>query len=194
MLEKKYKDYLDFVQCVDDEFYDSNNKCEKQFITIIAEDYYEAKEIVKNLIIYDYDMLCVDLEEPQFDDYTKEYLIGVSADDFFCIKAYENDSYIRDDCDVAFVSNGANSAVLKSIHAGNYIAFEICSDELEKYECDKCGDCSIVIKKNGKELHGDEARKELSYFIDDYNKTIEKINATREEMENFEKSFWNKFW
>lgn len=187
-----------------------SDKYKTPFVSIVADDYYEAREIVKELIIFGYDLSGISLHFPEFEDYHGEYIIGVSDEDFFCSPAMENGKYIGDICDTLFISNGANSSILKNITCSKTVAFDIGFENNEYKEldfgCDNCeynceynnktsnkkesfDDKKFLVKVDGKEVSKEEADKIVKDALLSYCETMDKINEAKKEMQKFEENF-----
>ena len=111
MTELYYESIEDLCADVDDiveEGYDG-------VIDIVAK-YNEAKEILRELVYFDYDLEFVELEPVDWDGYDKEYSISVDADrrTISCEKLWHDDRYYHSDAEVVYFMDDVNSKVIYS--------------------------------------------------------------------------------
>ena len=183
--------YDELVEMILDDYDALNKRVEYPEITIVASNYEEAKKIVKYLVFNDLDIVSADIHSPKFSGYDKEYYVMINWEGVFVQPAIYNKAlgYIKDASDYCYISNDANSSILKSIEYKKCFAFEIKDDKEVKCECacsnDNYTNCdgSTKVEVNGKEVFGKEAEEVIEKTTRDINKMID---AYREHMLSFD--------
>ena len=66
------------------ETYELLHDCDRN-VSFVAK-YDHAKEILRELVFYDYDLKFVELADPEWDNYEDEYVISIVRDEIFCEK------------------------------------------------------------------------------------------------------------
>lgn len=131
-MEKLYfSDLEEFCSFICD-VYEGN--CYEDFDLSIVVFYDFAKEIVSTLAS-EYDICYVNIENPKFDDYDREYIISLNEDGLWCTPAFRENHYIYDEPQMLFIHGDCNSSLLKNIDCED--SYEICF--VDEMECD--GDC-----------------------------------------------------
>lgn len=106
-------------------------------VAIIAK-YDDAKKILKELLCIGYDVISLDIHEPEWENYTDEYSVTICDRGIWCEKAkYEGDKYFDEVADVVYVLDNCSSAILKKIETK--FVYEVSVGEDDDSECD--GDC-----------------------------------------------------
>lgn len=110
--------------------------------------YDNAIIILKELLGYtELTPFLIDISDPSFDGYDKEFIISVSNDDeVFCEKFYRNDKYLSPDDGVVFVLPDCSDECISHIYkykASFFIDVDI-NDDIEK--CDCCEDNDVYEK------------------------------------------------
>lgn len=116
--------------------------CEN-IVSFIAK-YDDAAIILKELLKYDeFNPFYVDLSDPSFDGYDKEFIISVNNDgDVFCEKYYRKYGYITPDDGLTFVLPGCSDECVSHLYKYKdrlFIDVEF-EDETESCGCCKRGD------------------------------------------------------
>lgn len=109
--------------------------------------YLDAKEILRELIYYDYTFRNIELENPEFGGYDDEYYISLYNDEIWCEKAKcgDKDDYLLAESDVVYISGECNSKILEKIDASEKIYEYHINTSDDEYD-DFC-DCSYDHKK-----------------------------------------------
>lgn len=130
-----FEDYEQFVEDIflaDDEY----------SINIVAK-YYDAKEIVKQLILIGYDIGSInELSDTDVNGYSDEYIISVLDNDIWVSPAKRGNKYLNIETDSCFVLNDCNSKILSKIDADDI--FEVFIDDdynCNEHCCEKCHNC-----------------------------------------------------
>lgn len=153
-----------------DEAYSNNND-----ILFVCK-YDDAKEIIQELLYYDYSLINVELEEPDFSGYRDEYYISIYNDNIWCEKAKnsKDDIYLLGESDIVLISGDSNSGILKQLDS-NVATYEYsldgdCDNEYDDF-CDCCydhkkedcfldetdihdGEINVHTIKDGNDVHG----------------------------------------
>lgn len=116
--------------------------CEN-IVSFIAK-YDDAVIILKELLKYDgFNPFCIDLSDPSFDGYDKEFIVSFGADgDVFCEKYCRKDGYIIPNDGVTFILPGCSDECVSHLYKyrdGLFINVEF-EDETESCGCYKWGD------------------------------------------------------
>ena len=107
----------------------------------IVANYDEARDIIKELVFYGYDIAQVELVDPAFDGYDGEFSIAIINDEIYCERAKVGGKYPGSGATIAYfmddVSHKATSAydkctVMYEVHIED-------EDDEDELECD--GDC-----------------------------------------------------
>lgn len=116
--------------------------CES-IVSFIAK-YDDAAIILKELLKYDeFNPFYVDLNDPSFNGYDKEFIISVNYDgDLFCEKYYRKDGYITPDDGVTFILPGCSDECVSYLYKYRDRFFVVVDfeDETESCGCCKWGD------------------------------------------------------
>lgn len=105
----------------------------------IVANYDEARDIIRELVFYGYDIAQVELVDPAFDGYDGEFSIAIINDEIYCEKAKVDGKYPGSGATIAYfmddVSHKATSAYDKDT-----VMYEVhIEDDEDEVECD--GDC-----------------------------------------------------
>lgn len=145
---------------------------EDAFVTVIAK-FDEAKEILKNLMLYeDVDFDFLEIEDPIMDNYYDEFVIFLWMNDgvleIGCEKLKDDEGdYINPSGDIVFMFDNCSSKIIPLCEGSDLYFVNIeddcdCEEECDEYcHCDcHCGDSYIEYSKTDDgELHGFTASK-----------------------------------
>lgn len=127
----EYMDYAEFACEIADKFDSLENEFSE--ISIIAK-YYEAKEIIKELLCLGFDIASLDIHDELWENYYDEYIISVSCDEechsVWCEKFKRETGYINDTPSVAYIMDNCSSNVIK--HIDSEKIYEVCVGEEEE--------------------------------------------------------------
>ena len=163
-----YEDYENLIDEIVDRFSDLD---EFKSVDIIAK-YDEAKEIIKELICFGYDICSINIEEPEYSCYNDEYIVTLSDFGIFCKKFKRENGYISIDDNIVFVSNDCNSKCLKNIHSNEIYAFEIVDEvtfledgEIDFFGFDNCYECRCCECEHEHDYDDEEVHSSISDII-----------------------------
>lgn len=132
----------------------------------IVANYDEARDIIRELVFYGYDIAQVELVDPAFDGYDGEFSIAIINDEIYCERAKVDGKYPGSGATIAYfmddVSHKATSAYDKDT-----VMYKVHIEDEEDYECDgNCKHCTmndefdtdddthISINREDDEVHG----------------------------------------
>lgn len=91
--------------------------------------YDHAKEILRELVFYDYDLKFVELADPEWDNYEDEYVISIVCDEIFCEKLKLDGRYCMLSPKFVFFDEDVNSKCIKYFESDMKYEFEITEEE-----------------------------------------------------------------
>ena len=128
----------------------------------IVANYDKARDIIRELVFYGYDIAQVELVDPAFDGYDGEFSIAIINDEIYCERAKVDGKYPGSGATIAYfmddVSHKATSAYDK-----NTVMYEVhIEDDEDELECDEdCDNCllnddgtDISIAREDDGMHG----------------------------------------
>lgn len=131
MKQLQFKTYENFAYDIGDTFESMNHNYKD--VSIIAK-YNDAKEIIKELIYLEYNVVSVDLNIEE--EYCDEYIITLNLDGIWCEKFKRDTGYTINGSDVTYIMNDCNSSVIK--HCVGDIVYEVSvefdDDDDDNYE------------------------------------------------------------
>lgn len=113
MTTLNYDSIEEFCEEVNECIETVHNTNEDKYVSVVAK-YEEAKEIIRELIYYDYEIAQIEVNDPNWDDYDAEYEISVINGKIFCSKMKSNDKYLASYASVVFFMEDVNSKCIKS--------------------------------------------------------------------------------
>lgn len=111
-----------------------HNTNEDKYVSVVAK-YEEAKQIIRELIYYDYEIAQIEVNDPNWDNYDAEYEISVINEKIFCSKMKSNDKYLASYASVVFFMENVNSKCIKSF-----------TESVFEYEVQINDDCDYNIE------------------------------------------------
>lgn len=105
----EFEDYEEFACDIANTF--DNIKDEFGDVSIIAK-YYEAKEIIKELLCLGYNVASVELHREKFENYYDEYIIGLNHDGVWCEKFKRNTGYFTDESNIFYIMDNCSSSII----------------------------------------------------------------------------------
>lgn len=110
MLEQlQFEDYEELA-CDISDTYDSLDD-EYGEVSIVAK-YYDAKEIIKELLCMGYDVASINLYREEYEKYYDEYLINLNFDGVWCEKFKRDTGYFTDESAVIYIMGNCSSNVI----------------------------------------------------------------------------------
>lgn len=148
-----------------EEFCEEVNECieevncanEDKYVSVVAK-YKEAKEIIRELIYYDYEIAQIEVNDPNWDDYDAEYEISVINGKIFCSKMKLNDKYLASFASIVFFMEDVNSKCIKSF-TESVFEYEVqidddCDCNIEDKDCEDGDSSSFLPCCENDGLHG----------------------------------------
>ena len=131
------------LEDVEEAMYDEIAINKKENVTFVGF-YEDAIEVLKELMMHDEIVpYSLEIHPAEYDGYDKEYYVTLDNEmSLFCEPAYhvEHEIYYFDECDIAFIRNDVNSAILARIEADEL--YEVTyTDEVEDDKKPYCGEC-----------------------------------------------------
>lgn len=168
-----FEDYTDFACDIADKYDEVKGSDDLDSVDVVAK-YYEAKEIVTELVAMGYGIaFMTDFAEPEWDCYEDEFVISLYDDEIWCEPAKRNGQYIHPEAKVVYLLDNCNSKIIPMIEADETYEVEVgedaCDGDCEDCECNKPPTTSTTIYKiNDKEVSKSEYEKAVDKFHDKY--------------------------
>ena len=144
----KCKNIEELVEAVV-ETYELLHECDRN-VSFVAK-YDNAKEILKELVFYDYDLKFVELADPELDNYEDEYVISIVCDEVFCEKLKLSGRYCMLSPKFVFFDEDVNSKCIKFFESDMKYEFQITNEESDDdadqmIDCHDCDDYDCELK------------------------------------------------
>ena len=144
----KCKNIEELVEAVV-ETYELLHECDRN-VSFVAK-YDNAKEILKELVFYDYDLKFVELADPELDNYEDEYVISIVCDEVFCEKLKLSGRYCMLSPKFVFFDEDVNSKCIKFFESDMKYEFQITDDESsddadQMIDCHDCDDYDCDLR------------------------------------------------
>lgn len=81
-------------------------------VTVVAK-YDEAKEIIKELLRIGYDIACIDINNPEYDNYFDEYFISLNFEGVWCEKSKNENKYYNDESEIVYILDNCSSKIIE---------------------------------------------------------------------------------
>lgn len=129
----------------------------------IVANYDEARDIIRELVFYGYDIAQVELVDPAFDGYDGEFSIAIINDEIYCERAKVDGKYPSSGATIAYfmddVSHKATSAydkgtVMYEVHIEDDENELGCDGDCESCHMDDKDDMNISIDHEDDGMHG----------------------------------------
>ena len=125
--------YEDFACEIADKFDALVTVDEYNDISVIAK-YSDIKEIFKELVCIGYDVCDIELEMPDYDEYTDEYVLSLSAHGIWVEKFKREDEYLCDDSTITYILDNCSSKAISYCLSKKVYEVGIASDDEKDYE------------------------------------------------------------
>lgn len=141
----------EFNECVET----VHNANENKYVSVVAK-YDEAKEIIRELVFYGYEIASIEINDPSWDNYDDEYDISVINGEIFCSKMKLRDKYLRSYASIVFFMEDVNSKCISSFPEAIF-KYEV---QIDNGCCERCCECkkecgtSIRPIEEDGEMHG----------------------------------------
>lgn len=139
------------------ETYELLHDCDRN-VSFVAK-YDNAKEILKELVFYDYDIKFIELADPEWDNYEDEYVISIVCDEVFCEKLKLSGRYCMLSPKFVFFDEDANSKCIKYFESDMKYEFQLTDEEEDNdidqmIDCHDCDDydCDLRCQDNSKDV------------------------------------------
>lgn len=141
----------EFNECIET----VHNANENKYVSVVAK-YEEAKEIIRELVYYDYGIAQIEVNDPNWDDYDDEYEISVINGEIFCSKMKSNNKYLTSYASVVFFMEDVNSKCISAFPEAIFEYEVQIDDECDDMccECKKDDNISFYPVKEDGEMHG----------------------------------------
>lgn len=119
--------------------------------------YEEARQIIRELVSFGYDLRSIQLEDNYYGGYDAEYVISIcnidGEDEIWCEPMLRKDGYILDESTVIYVLDNCSSKVIP--YCNGTVMYEVAIDD--ECDCDECCECGeetkLAIDSDG-DMHG----------------------------------------
>lgn len=157
MTTLNYESIEEFCEEVNECIETVHNTNEDKYVSVVAK-YEEAKQIIRELIYYDYEIAQIEVNDPNWDDYDAEYEISVINGKIFCSKMKSNDKYLASYASVVFFMEDVNSKCIKSFPESVF-EYEVqidddCDCNIEDKDCEDGDSSSFLPCCENDGLHG----------------------------------------
>ena len=158
----EFNDYEEFACEIADTFDDISQNDDFDDIAIIAH-YDEAKQIIREILCFGYDINSIELKDPELGYDDVPYVISVcgidSEHEVWCEPMVrDNGKYINDESSIIYVLDNCSSEVLK--HLDSECIFEV---SVGDDDC-RCDECDKGFTVNGKPVNKEEFDNYVSQF------------------------------
>ena len=181
--------YEDFACEIADKFDTLVAVDEYNDISVIAK-YEEIKEIFKELVCIGYDVCDIELEMPDYDGYTDEYVLSLSKNGIWVEKFKRKDDYLCDDSTITYILDNCSSKAISYCLSDKVYEVGIESEDEKDYEINGVKTTKEVFDRyvntyvNPKK---DEEKKELSSSDTESSVTYH-VNGEQVDKETYEKA------
>lgn len=157
MTTLNYESIEEFCEEVNECIETVHNTNEDKYVSVVAK-YEEAKQIIRELIYYDYEIAQIEVNDPNWDDYDAEYEISVINGKIFCSKMKSNDKYLESFASIVFFMEDVNSKCIKSF-TESVFEYEVqidddCDCNIEDKDCEDGDSSSFLPCCENDGLHG----------------------------------------
>lgn len=150
-------------------------------VAIVAK-YEEARQIIRELASFGYDLRSIQLEDNVYDGYDAEYIISIcnlqGEDEIWCEPMLRKNGYISDKSTVIYILNNCSSKVIPYCNGTVVYEASVGEDECDCDECCGCCKCEDNTKMsptptasytvNGKSVTKEEFDKKYEEFEEKY--------------------------
>lgn len=167
-----FDDYEDFACVVADKYDKVKNNDDLNSVDIIAK-YYDAKEIIRELVSIGYEILFMnEFAAPEWDNYEDAFVIGLYDDGIWVEPAKSKNGYLLIEADTVYIFDDSNSKIISKIESDEI--YEVVIGDCD-YDCENC-DCHDVdttsaatsYKVNGKSVDKETYEKAIEDIEEKY--------------------------
>lgn len=117
----------------------------------IVANYDEARDIIKELVFYGYDIAQVELVDPAFDGYDGEFSIAIINDEIYCERAKVDWKYPGSGATIAYFMDDVSHKATSAYDKGTVMYEVHIEDDEDEPECD--GDCdNCLLSDDGTDI------------------------------------------
>ena len=128
----------------------------------IVANYDEARDIIKELVFYGYDIAQVELVDPAFDGYDGEFSIAIINDEIYCERAKVGGKYPGSGAAIAYFMDDVSHKATYAYDKDTKMYEVHIEDDEDEFECDEdCDNCllnddgtDISIAREDDGMHG----------------------------------------
>lgn len=168
-----FEDYEDLAYAISDS-YISLKGDDFEDVAVVAK-YEEARQVIKELIYFGYDIHSINIIDEEHGEYDAEYIISLYDDEIWCEPMLRESGYISDDSSVIYVLDNCSSKVIP--YCKGKIVYEVSVGEIDECGRDKC---ECAYQKDEKPI----TTSKESYTIDGKPVTKEEFDKKNEELIN----------
>lgn len=168
---KVFEDYKSFAYEIEDKFGEVINKDDYGSVSVIA-NYYDAKEIVKELVCLGYDIASINIHVPEYEGYDGEYVVTLSMiDGVWCEPFKRENGYFTDESSATYIFDDCSSACIKYCEANELYEVAV-GEDYEDTELDnndgKSESVYVSKSKEDKPLGFSKSWNEFQNGIESY--------------------------
>lgn len=155
MTTLNYNSIEEFCEELNECIEEVNYASKKTFVSVVAK-YNDAKQIIRELVFYGYEIAFIEINDPTWDNYNDEYEIYVIDKNIYCSKMKRNNKYLESFASIVFFMEDVNSKCIKSF-TESVFEYEVQIDN-EHYErcCERNHDCDSTLRpiEEDGDVHG----------------------------------------
>lgn len=161
-----FNDYEEFVCAIADKYDKIKNNDDLSSVDIIAK-YYDAKEIIRELVSIGYEIAFMnEFAAPEWDYYDDAFVIGVYDDGIWVEPVKREKGYISIEADTVYIFDDCNSKILSNVEANE--KYEVAFDEDCDYDNCEHDKSSSTYKVNGETVDKNTYEMAVSSIEDKY--------------------------
>lgn len=164
MEKLKFNDCEEFACAIADKYNVVKNNDNLDSLGIIAK-YYEAKEIIQNLVSIGYDIAFItDFADPEYNGYNEEFMIALLDNEIWVEPAKRNGKYIYVETNVAYILGNCNSKVISMTEETDEV-FEVEIGDYDECDCENCelnATSTASYSVNGKAVSKEEYENKMA--------------------------------
>lgn len=188
MKQLQFESYEKLVGYISDTFHSIDDKYGD--VAVVAK-YDEAKEIVRQLFCFGYDIASIDIHREEFENYYDEYLVSLNFDGVWCEKLKGENGYFTDESTVIYIMDNCSSAVIPYCQGEE--VYEVSINDEFVCDNDNKSDERLYTEDenyvNGKK--SDKEKKDNEYNNDAYSISV-KCNIDADEVLEIIKNMENR--
>ena len=157
MTTLNYESIEEFCEEVNECIEEVNCANKETFVSVVAK-YNDAKQIIRELVFYGYEIAFIEINNPTWDNYNDEYEIYVIDKNIYCSKMKRNNKYLESFASIVFFMEDVNSKCIKSF-TESVFEYEVqidddCDCNIEDKDCEDGDSSSFLPCCENDGLHG----------------------------------------